>query len=66
MLFLPSGHIEVEELDTDDGFRFLLENRNWLLTRFSGTKPILRIYAEAERSERVNVLLAAARKMAGF
>jgi len=57
--------LKVEEVDTGDGFRFLLENRNWLLVRFSGTEPILRIYAEAESPERVARLLAEARKMTG-
>ena len=57
--------LKVEEVDTSDGFRFLLANRNWLLVRFSGTEPILRIYAEADRPERVARLLAEARKMAG-
>jgi phosphomannomutase len=57
--------LRVEEVDTGDGFRFLLENRNWVLVRFSGTEPILRIYAEGESPERVNALLAEARKMAG-
>jgi phosphomannomutase len=55
----------VEKLDTTDGFRFLLEHRYWLLVRFSGTEPIIRIYAEADSPERVEKLLAAARKMAG-
>jgi len=57
--------LRVEEVDTSDGFRFLLANRNWLLVRFSGTEPILRIYAEADSPERVATLLAEARKMAG-
>jgi len=62
------GHIDnlrVEEVDISDGFHFLLPNRNWLLVRFSGTEPILRIYAEADSPERVERLLAEARKMAG-
>jgi phosphomannomutase len=57
--------LRVEEVDSGDGFRFLLENRSWLLVRFSGTEPILRIYAEADRPERVARLLAEARKMTG-
>jgi len=57
--------LKVEEVDTSDGFRFLLADRSWLLVRFSGTEPILRIYAEADSPERVARLLAEARKMAG-
>jgi phosphomannomutase/CTP:molybdopterin cytidylyltransferase MocA len=31
-----------------DGSKFYLENDNWLLLRFSGTEPKLRIFAEAD------------------
>ncbi|MCK5654541.1 MAG: phosphoglucomutase/phosphomannomutase family protein, partial [Dehalococcoidia bacterium] len=62
------SHIEnttVTGLDTSDGFRFLLVDRTWLLIRFSGTEPILRIYAESDSTARVKGLLAAGRRMAG-
>jgi phosphomannomutase len=35
-----------------DGTKFLLENDNWLLLRFSGTEPLLRIFAEADTPEK--------------
>ena len=44
-------------LDTTDGFRFLLADESWLLVRFSGTEPLVRLYAEAESTERVGELL---------
>jgi phosphomannomutase len=55
----------LEEVDTSDGFRFLLANRTWLLIRFSGTEPILRIYAEGDSQQRVSRLIAQGREMAG-
>jgi len=58
-------NLRVEGVETSDGFRFLLAQRNWLLVRFSGTEPILRIYAEADSPERVARLLIEARKMTG-
>ncbi len=62
------SHIEntaVTGLDTSDGFLFSLADRSWLLIRFSGTEPILRIYAESDSPARVKRLLAAGRRMAG-
>ncbi len=56
---------QVEQVDTQDGFRYLLSGGYWALIRFSGTEPLLRIYAEAETPEDVQRLLADARALAG-
>ncbi len=40
-----------------DGSKFLLENGNWLLLRFSGTEPVLRIFAEADTPEKALELI---------
>ena len=29
-----------------DGFQFILEDGGWMLIRFSGTEPIMRVYCE--------------------
>ena len=66
--YIPS-HIDntkVEEVSTKDGFRFLLADHSWLLIRFSGTEPLLRIYAESDSPQHVKRLLAEGRKMTGF
>ncbi|MCH7786557.1 MAG: phosphoglucomutase/phosphomannomutase family protein [Chloroflexi bacterium] len=55
----------VDRIDTRDGYRFVLEGGYWALVRFSGTEPLLRIYAEAESPEDVEALLEEARDMAG-
>jgi phosphomannomutase/molybdopterin-guanine dinucleotide biosynthesis protein A len=41
------GGLAVERLDRADGFKFHLEGGAWGLLRFSGTEPVLRIFAEA-------------------
>ncbi|MCB8944243.1 MAG: NTP transferase domain-containing protein [Ardenticatenaceae bacterium] len=41
-----------------DGTKFLLENDNWLLLRFSGTEPVLRIFAEADSMEKAEACIA--------
>ena len=53
------------KLDTTDGFRFILADNTWLLIRFSGTEPLLRIYAETDSPERAERLLEMGKKMAG-
>lgn len=48
------------------GARFSLEDGSWLLIRFSGTEPVLRVYAEAETPQTVDQLLAQGRSLAGL
>jgi phosphomannomutase len=57
--------MKVIKKESADGFRFLLENGSWLLVRFSGTEPLLRIYAESNNLENVRRLLDTGLKMAG-
>ena len=48
-----------------DGYRFVLPDGYWALIRFSGTEPLLRIYAEGDSPDMVQTLLAEARSLAG-
>ena len=57
--------IKVAKSDTTDGFRFTLADTTWLLIRFSGTEPVLRIYAESDSPSRVEKLLEFGRELAG-
>ncbi len=57
--------VEVAKVDTTDGFRFILADNTWLLIRFSGTEPLLRIYTETDSPERADRLLKIGREMAG-
>jgi len=57
--------IKVVETDTTDGFRFILADNTWLLVRFSGTEPVLRVYAESDSQARVERLLEFGKKLAG-
>jgi phosphomannomutase len=38
-------------LDTNDGFKFFLDDGSWLLVRTSGTEPLVRVYTEATSAE---------------
>jgi phosphomannomutase len=58
--------LKVVETDTTDGFRFCLEGGEWLLVRFSGTEPLLRIYTEVQDQGLVQKLLAAGKELVGL
>jgi phosphomannomutase/phosphoglucomutase len=49
----------VRESDTTDGRRLIFDD-GWVASRFSGTEPLLRIYVEATRPEKLTILLDAA------
>jgi phosphomannomutase len=55
---------QVENCLTIDGYKFNLEDGSWLLIRFSGTEPVLRLYSEAPTIEIVNQILAWAKDWA--
>ena len=57
--------VKVSNLDKTDGYRFNLADNSWLLVRFSGTEPLLRIYAETSSPERVTHFLETGKKLAG-
>ena len=57
--------VKVVKFDTEDGFRFTLADTTWLLIRFSGTEPVLRIYTESDNPARVGRLLELGKKLAG-
>ena len=54
----------VLEVIGTDGVKMRLGPSHWLMLRFSGTEPLLRIYCEAPDRERVAVVLAWARELA--
>ena len=57
---------KVTRKDTTDGFRFFLGDESWLLIRFSGTEPLVRVYAEAGSPAKVARLLEEGRRVTGL
>ena len=57
---------EIVNVDHRDGVRFVLETGYWGLVRFSGTEPLLRIYAEGESLEEVAALLGEIHALTGL
>ncbi len=60
------GGLKVTGLITVDGFQFKLEDGGWMLIRFSGTEPILRVYCETRHQAKVQDILQDGLKIAGL
>jgi phosphoglucomutase len=39
---------KVVSIDRTDGAKFVFDDGSWMLLRFSGTEPLMRLYVEAE------------------
>lgn len=66
MIEAPSarlGGYPVERISVMDGTKFFLENDNWALLRFSGTEPVLRMFAEADTPEKAQELIDALKQL---
>ncbi|MGB2939854.1 MAG: phosphoglucomutase/phosphomannomutase family protein, partial [Candidatus Dormiibacterota bacterium] len=44
---------------SDDGFKSYFEDGSWVLSRFSGTEPLIRVYSEAPTKKEVEDLIQA-------
>jgi len=60
------GGLKVTELITVDGYQFRLEDGGWMLIRFSGTEPIIRVYCETMHKDKVQAILQDGLKIAGI
>ena len=59
--FTEVAGVQILDTDTIDGKRFHIDD-GWLAVRFSGTEPLLRLYAEAATPYMVNRLLDGAQE----
>jgi phosphomannomutase len=60
------GGLKVTGLNSSDGYKFSLEDGGWLLIRFSGTEPIMRVYCETTKGDRVQAILNSGLSIAGL
>ncbi|HUV90995.1 MAG TPA: phosphoglucomutase/phosphomannomutase family protein [Anaerolineae bacterium] len=64
--------LRVAEINTMDGYKYVLEDGapsvdgGWLLIRFSGTEPIIRVYCETTDEGKVKPLLDEGLRLAGL
>jgi phosphomannomutase len=60
------GGLDVVGLETLDGYKYNLADGGWLLIRFSGTEPIVRVYCETTEQSRVQPILQDGLKIVGI
>jgi phosphomannomutase len=48
---IPELGVEIEKVSYLDGVKFYFKNGGWIIARFSGTEPLLRIFAEMEKEQ---------------
>ncbi len=53
---------KIEKINRMDGVKFIFEDGSWMLMRPSGTEPLVRIYAESENKEDLEVLIEQGRR----
>ena len=58
--------LKVTGLNSTDGYKFSLEDGGWLLIRFSGTEPLIRVYCETTHKDKVHDILQQGLKIAGI
>ena len=58
--------LPVTDFSDIDGYLYTLIDDSWVLVRFSGTEPLMRIYAESNSIENVNKLIGEARAIVGI
>ncbi|HEX6292547.1 MAG TPA: phosphoglucomutase/phosphomannomutase family protein [Herpetosiphonaceae bacterium] len=56
---------QVANISTEGGYKYTLEDGSWLLIRFSGTEPLLRVYTETHAPETVQQILSEGRALTG-
>ena len=53
----------IRKIDRSDGVKLWFSDGSWVICRFSGTEPLLRMAAEAETAERAESLISAWRNL---
>lgn len=58
--------LKMTGINTLDGYKYSMEDGGWLLIRFSGTEPLIRIYCETTFEDKVDAILDAGKEIAGI
>lgn len=63
---LTLGGHKVTDIVTLDGYKFVMDDGGWLLVRFSGTEPLIRVYTETTDGDAVQAILEDGKRLAGL
>lgn len=57
--------LRVASIQRQDGTKYVLEDGGWMLIRFSGTEPLVRVYCETTQPDRVQPILEEGLRLVG-
>lgn len=63
---IPEFGFAISKISYSDGLKVYFENGGWIVTRFSGTEPLLRIFAEMETEASSNSVINTMRLFSGI
>lgn len=63
---LPEFGLGIQEVSYLDGVKVYFENGGWLIARFSGTEPLIRIFAEQSTTEEADQVTAIMKDFLGI
>lgn len=55
--------LKIKEINKADGVKLILSDGSWVLARPSGTEPLVRIYAEADKEQKLGIILEAVKDL---
>lgn len=63
---LPQFPIQVDHVSYEDGCKVYFKNDGWIICRFSGTEPVIRIFCEQENEQKANEIIKVFRSFLGL
>ena len=63
---LPDFGMGIKNVSYMDGAKVTFENGGWIIARFSGTEPLIRIFCEMESVDRANEMIETMRNFLGI
>jgi len=58
--------LKVNNIVTMDGYKFILEDNSWVGMRISGTEPVVRLYIETDRENKLESLINSSKQIIGI
>lgn len=61
--FKEFGHYKIQNTEKLDGYKYFINDFEWLMIRPSGTEPVLRLYAESDNNRNAKQIIKTASKI---